>query len=51
MGRPRKDPREWTTDQAIKKLFPKRAVRQLKKAAEEAKPPSEKPTTKEDDKR
>ena len=50
MGRPRKDPREWTTDQAIKKLFPKRAVKQLKKAAEEAKEPSEKPIIKPDSK-
>jgi hypothetical protein len=50
VGRPRKDPREWITEQAIKKLFPKRAVKQLKKAAEEAKPPSEKPSTKKDSK-
>ena len=50
MGRPRKDPREWTTDQAIKKLFPKRAVKQLKKAAEDAKENPEKPITKPDSK-
>jgi hypothetical protein len=50
VGRPRKDPREWTTDQAINKLFPKRAVKQLKKAAEDAKKESEKPITKPDSK-
>jgi hypothetical protein len=36
MGRPRKKPSEWTTEEAVKKLFPKPAVKRLKKAAEEA---------------
>jgi hypothetical protein len=37
VGRPRKDPREWTTEQAINKLFPKRVVKHFKKEAGEAK--------------
>lgn len=34
----RKHPREWTTDEAIHKLFPKRVVKHFKKAATEAAP-------------
>lgn len=45
MGRPRKHPKEWTTDEAINKLFPKRVVKHFKKKAAEA---SEKPITKGD---
>jgi len=46
MGRPRKHPREWTTEEAIHKLFPKRVVTHLKRAAAEAEKVSEKPITK-----
>jgi hypothetical protein len=46
MGRPRKDPREWTSEQAINKLFPKRVVKHFKKAAADAEKPSEKPINK-----
>jgi len=43
----RKHPREWTTEEAIHKLFPKRVVKHFKKAAEEATPKAdEKPVTK-----
>ncbi|MDX6517977.1 MAG: hypothetical protein QOF50_823 [Gaiellaceae bacterium] len=48
MGRPRKHPREWTTEQAIHKLFPKRVVKELKRGAKEANETSEKPITKPD---
>jgi hypothetical protein len=48
MGRPRKHPREWTTEEAIHKLFPKRVVKHFKKAADEAKESSEKPMSKPD---
>jgi hypothetical protein len=48
MGRPRKHPREWTTEEAIHKLFPKRVVAHLKRAAAEAEKSSEKPVTKRD---
>jgi hypothetical protein len=46
MGRPRKNPREWTTEQAVNKLFPKRVVKHLKKEAEEADKSTEKPISK-----
>jgi hypothetical protein len=47
MGRPKKHPREWTTEEAINKLFPKRVVSHFKKAAAEAaEKSSEKPITK-----
>ena len=47
MGRPRKHPREWTTEETIHKLFPRRVVRHLKNsAAEAAKKSSETPITK-----
>jgi len=47
MGRPRKHPREWTTDEAIHKLFPRRVVKHFKKAAADAtEKRSEKPITK-----
>jgi len=43
----RKHPKEWTTEEAMNKLFPKRVVKRLKKAADEAAPkPSAKPVTK-----
>jgi hypothetical protein len=45
----RKHPREWTTEEAIHKLFPKRVVKHFKKAAADAAPnPSEKPIAKPD---
>ena len=46
MGRPKKHPREWTTEEAIHKLFPKRVVKHFKKAATEADKSPEKPITK-----
>jgi hypothetical protein len=49
MGRPRKHPREWTTEEAIHKLFPKRVVSHLKRAAAEAEKSSEKPIAKPND--
>ena len=36
MPRKKKHPREWTTEEAIHKLFPKRVVQHFKKAASEA---------------
>jgi hypothetical protein len=48
MGRPRKNPREWTSEQAINKLFPKRVVKHFKKTAAEAEKSSEKPISKGD---
>jgi hypothetical protein len=33
-GRPKKKPSEFTTDEAMKKLFPKKAVDRAKKEAE-----------------
>ena len=50
MGRPKKKPREWTTEQAIHKLFPKRVVKHFKKEANSAEEMSEKPITKGDSK-
>jgi hypothetical protein len=44
MGRPRKKARDLTTEEAIKRLFPKRAVTRAKKEAEKA---DEKATKKE----
>jgi hypothetical protein len=42
VGRKRKPPSELTNDEAMERLFPKRVVKRLKKAAEEAtKKPSE----------
>jgi hypothetical protein len=47
MGRPRKHPKDWTTEEAIRKLFPRRVVSRLKKEAETAaRESSEKPATK-----
>jgi hypothetical protein len=46
MGRPRKNPREWTSEQAINKLFPKRVVKHFKKAATDAEKSPEKPISK-----
>jgi hypothetical protein len=46
MGRPRKHPREWTTEEAIHKLFPKRVVTHFKRAAAEGDKTSEKPIAK-----
>ena len=33
MGRPRKPPSEWTTEEAMKKLFPPEVRREAKKTA------------------
>ena len=44
MGRPRKPPRDLTTDEALKKLFPPEVRREAKKTAKEA----EKKATKKD---
>jgi len=46
MGRPRKRARDLTTEQAIHKLFPKRVVTRLKKAASGAEKPSKPSTSK-----
>jgi hypothetical protein len=46
MGRPRKKAKDLTTEQAIKRLFPRRAVTRLKKAAADAEKPSNPPTSK-----
>ena len=46
MGRKKKHPREWTSEEAIHKLFPKRVVKRFKKEAEEAQKPSGKPISK-----
>jgi hypothetical protein len=49
MGRTRKHPREWTTEEAIHKLFPKRVVSHFKKtAAESTEKSSKKPIDKPD---
>jgi hypothetical protein len=46
MGRPKKHPREWTTEEAIHKLFPQRVVKHLKRAAADAeKKPMPKPNS------
>jgi hypothetical protein len=45
VGRPRKPPSELTTEQAVKKLFPPKVVREAKKTASEG----EKKDTKRDD--
>jgi hypothetical protein len=45
MGRPRKQPSEWTTEEAMKKLFPPEVRREAKKTARE----SEKQATKKKD--
>jgi hypothetical protein len=45
VGRPRKRPREWTTEEAMKKLFPPEVRREAKKTARS----SEKKATKKDD--
>ncbi len=36
MGRPRKKARELTTEQAVKRLFPQRAITEAKKEARKA---------------
>jgi hypothetical protein len=46
MGRPKKHPREWTTEEAIHKIFPKRVVKHFKKATAEAEKSSAKPISK-----
>lgn len=43
MGRPKKHPREWTTEEAIHKLFPRKVVKHLKKGASETEKSSKKP--------
>jgi hypothetical protein len=43
MGRPRKPPQDLTTEEALKRLFPKRVVTRAKKEAKKA---SEKATKK-----
>jgi hypothetical protein len=45
MGRPRKPPRDWTTEEAMKKLFPPEVRREAKKTARS----SEKKSTKKKD--
>ena len=42
----RKHPKEWTTEEAIHKLFPKRVVKHFKKEANPEEETSEKPITK-----
>ena len=40
MPRPKKkDPKEWTTEEAMERLFPKRVRERVKREAEEAKKP------------
>jgi hypothetical protein len=46
LARPRKPPREFTTDEALRKLFPPEVRREAKKTARE----SEKPSTKKESK-
>jgi hypothetical protein len=46
MPKPKRKARELTTYEAMHKLFPKKAVRQLKKAAGTNEPSAEKPSTK-----
>lgn len=46
MARPKKHPREWTTEEAIHKLFPKPVIRHLKNQAAEAEKAAQKPITK-----
>jgi len=36
MGRPRKPPRDFTTDEALRKLFPPEVRKEAKKTAKEA---------------
>jgi hypothetical protein len=36
MGRPRRPPKDLTTDEALKRLFPRRAVTRVKKEAKKA---------------
>lgn len=48
MARPRKKAAELTTEQAMKKLFPRRVVTAAKKEAGEAPNPSKQATTKDD---
>jgi hypothetical protein len=45
MGRPRKPPRDFTTDEALRKLFPPEVRKEAKKQAREA----EKRATKKED--
>jgi hypothetical protein len=46
VARPRKKARELTTDEAMRKLFPRKVVTALRKEAEKAKKPdAKKPTT------
>ncbi len=46
MPRPKKHPKDWTTEEAMQKLFPKKVVEEAKKVAES----SVKPSTKEQSK-
>ena len=48
MGRPRKKAADMTTEEAMRKLFPKRALDQAKKAAEESKTKRPKPSKNQD---
>jgi hypothetical protein len=43
MPRPKKHPKDWTTEEAMKKLFPKKARETLKRHAEESEKPQVKP--------
>jgi hypothetical protein len=44
MPRPKKHPKDWTTEEAMKKLFPKKARDVLKKQADDAPEPQVKPS-------
>ncbi len=43
MPRPKKHPKDWTTDEAMKKLFPKRVREHAKKHVDESENPQVKP--------
>ena len=43
MPRKKKHPREWTSEEAIHKLFPRKVVKHLKKGAAEAEKSPKKP--------
>jgi hypothetical protein len=45
MPRKKKHPAEWTTEEAMKKLFPKKARDKLKEEAERESKPQVKPST------
>ena len=48
MPRKKKHPREWTTEEAIHRLFPKAVVKHFKTEAAKAEKSSEKPISKPD---